>query len=310
MEICRLELTMKTINEIDLPPFAGSTIRGGFGNILKEICCIRPNGRCNDCMLRRHCAYTYIFESGWYFAEGDRQRSGVPQPFVLEPPVTTKREISDNEIHLGLLLFGEGINYLPYFITCFEKLGQRGLGKNRAVYRLNRVFDVFGSVELWDSSSGEIIKRPHTRTWKVYLKSASENGKVKRCEIHLVTPLRVKQEGRLQDQLNFDLLLRAIVRRWRLLCKYYASESANIDMDELFSLAQHVQSGTLNLRWKERERYSRRQDQRMMLGGMLGMMECEGDMEPFLPWLLLGQDLHVGKNSSFGLGKYILKCKK
>ena len=141
-----------------------------------------------------------------------------------------------------------------------------------------------------------------------YKRQAEQIGAVTRCQIELLTPLRVKQDGRLQDQISFDLLIRAIIRRWQLLCKYYSAEDyKSIETSEILSLAKNIPSGTLNLRWEEKERYSRRQGQRMIMGGMVGIMECEGNLEPFLPWLLLGQDLHIGKNASFGLGKYTVK---
>jgi hypothetical protein len=309
MQICKVELRLISKTTLQLPEFAGSTIRGAFGNILRETVCVQPNTKCQHCMLRNHCAYTYLFEGRWYFSSSTQPQSGVPQPFVFEPPIDGQTRSQGNEIQLGLLLYGDAINYLPYFTYCFERLGQWGLGRNRSRYGLDSVRDVFNDyMPITKGNTGEIMKKPQTRIWDDYLSRAVEIGTITRCQIELLTPLRVKQGGQLQNQFNFDLLIRAIIRRWNLLCKYYSYEDyKSIELTELLNLAKTIPSGTLNLQWEERKRYSRRQGQRMMMGGMMGIMECEGELESFLPWLLLGEDLHVGKNTSFGLGKYMVK---
>jgi hypothetical protein len=301
-----LQLIGKTA--LDLPEFAGSTIRGAFGNILKETVCVQPGTQCQHCVLSNRCIYTYLFEGEWYFSDGDRPQSGVPQPFVFEPP-TDQNALSEKETRLGLLLYGEAIDCLPYFTYCFARLGQWGLGRNRSIFELHGVRDLFNKDALITQGNKGIIKqKPKTKTWQDYNQQALCMGKTTLCQIELLTPLRVKQEGRLQNQVDFDLLIRAIIRRWQLLCKYYGSQGyKNIEVSEILEGAKMINSGTLNLRWQEKERYSRRQGQRMMMGGMVGIMECEGELEPFLPWLILGQDLHVGKNTSFGLGKYVIK---
>lgn len=306
MQISKVELKFSSNEKIDLPPFIGSTIRGAFGNILKETVCVQKNIDCRKCMLRNICTYTYLFESPWYFSDDDKPQAGVPNPFVFDASINHKLE---NNINLYILLYGRGINYLPYFVYCFKKLGENGLGANRIKLTLESVNDVFGNqTSLIDVNDPSIIKRkPVTKEWYDYVKEAEKIGIIKYCQINLITPLRVKQEGKLQDQLNFDLLFRAIVRRWLQLCKFYGKEFNYPELNILINKAKEIESGTLNLRWQERERYSRRQDQRMLLGGITGIMECEGDLKPFLPWLLLGQDLHIGKNTSFGLGKYQLK---
>lgn len=307
MEICRLELTLSSNEAQEMAPFTGSTMRGAFGNILKDTFCVEPRGRCPDCMLRNNCAYTYLFESAWYFSIGERPQSGVPQPYVFETKVNAGIKPGQAEIKLVLLLFGNSIVYLPVFLHCIKKIGQWGLGKNRISYQLERVEDLFGNKLIWNKDSTKMIIRPYTKTWDDYLQQTEKINNITRCQIELITPLRMKQEGHLQNQLEFNTILKAIIRRWNLLNKYYGNGQKNEENGELIKKAATIPSGTLNLHWQEMERYSRRQDQRMMLGGMMGIIECAGELKPFLPWLLLGEDIHIGKNSSFGLGKYQLK---
>ncbi len=42
----------------------------------------------------------------------------------------------------------------------------------------------------------------------------------------------------------------------------------------------------------------------MKMGGFMGEITYKGDFEPFRPYIRLGEHVHVGKGSSFGLGRY------
>ncbi|TMA55202.1 MAG: CRISPR system precrRNA processing endoribonuclease RAMP protein Cas6, partial [Deltaproteobacteria bacterium] len=72
--------------------------------------------------------------------------------------------------------------------------------------------------------------------------------------------------------------------------------------------AEQIETATSDLRWYDWERYSARQDVRMKLGGFVGRVTYRGDLQPFLPLLRLGEVVHVGKGTSFGLGKYVLEA--
>ena len=42
----------------------------------------------------------------------------------------------------------------------------------------------------------------------------------------------------------------------------------------------------------------------MKLGGLRGEITFEGDLSPFMPLLRLGEKVHVGQGTGFGLGGY------
>jgi CRISPR/Cas system endoribonuclease Cas6 (RAMP superfamily) len=70
--------------------------------------------------------------------------------------------------------------------------------------------------------------------------------------------------------------------------------------------AEVVATRSADLRWVDWERYSARQDDRMKLGGFVGTATFAGDLDVFMPFLRLGEVVHVGKCTAFGLGKYRL----
>ena len=41
----------------------------------------------------------------------------------------------------------------------------------------------------------------------------------------------------------------------------------------------------------------------MDFSGLLGTIEYEGRLTPFVPWLYAAQRLHIGRNTTFGMGK-------
>ncbi|MCE8429907.1 MAG: CRISPR system precrRNA processing endoribonuclease RAMP protein Cas6 [Candidatus Methanoperedens sp.] len=43
---------------------------------------------------------------------------------------------------------------------------------------------------------------------------------------------------------------------------------------------------------------------KLKMGGFLGEITFEGDLNEFMPFLKLGEYLHIGKGTVFGLGKY------
>ena len=72
---------------------------------------------------------------------------------------------------------------------------------------------------------------------------------------------------------------------------------------DAFGMAEQVTMASHRLRWEDWERYSTRQNTHMKLGGVVGPVRYHGPLGPFLPYLRLGEYIHVGKNTVFGLGQ-------
>ena len=125
---------LRATTDLDLPPYKGSTLRGAFGTVFKETVCVMDHRDCDRCILRLKCAYPYIFDTP--IPEGAtrmRKYERAPHPFIIEPPLETQQLYKPNEPFVfGLTLIGKAIDYLPYFIYAFERMGvHSGIGKGR-----------------------------------------------------------------------------------------------------------------------------------------------------------------------------------
>jgi len=120
------------------------------------------------------------------------------------------------------------------------------------------------------------------------------------------TPVRIKDEGDLAvAELPFSLLAKRLYERAVLLSHYHCRAEME-DVDKPLDGADKVRIKENRLRWYDWERYSARKG-KMKLGGLIGSITYEGDLERFLPLLRIGEYIHVGKAVVFGLGRYRIK---
>lgn len=58
---------------------------------------------------------------------------------MLEPPLEEKTVYEPGElISFTLMLIGEAIDYLPYFLATFDRMSQRGLGRGKGKFTFMR----------------------------------------------------------------------------------------------------------------------------------------------------------------------------
>ena len=298
----RFRLEMAAVDRLRLPPYKGSTFRGAFGHAFKKLVCIKRDLDCSTCLICDRCVYYYVFETP-FSGEGDpRGYAFAPHPFVIEPPEETRGMYEpDATFQVGLVLVGRALDSLPYFIYAFEEMGRRGVGTGRGKAALKRVIALSSGAEqcIYQADTGRLMP-----DYPVCVGPSNGEEIGTRLRLRLRTPIRLKAEGRYIHRINFALLVRALLRRTSDLARFHCGAELALDYRQWIEQAEKIRVAEVQVRWHDWERYSHRQERKITLGGLVGEVEFAGEWEPFLPLLRLGADLHVGKGTVFGLGRY------
>ena len=101
----------------------------------------------------------------------------------------------------------------------------------------------------------------------------------------------------------FHVLVRAMLRRVSSLLNCYGNGEPLLDYKSLVKRAREVSIAESDLQWFDWKRYSHRQDKSMLMGGMVGSIIYEGNIGEYLPLVDISSKVHIGKQTSFGLGK-------
>ncbi len=301
------EFILEAEEEIILPNFKGAAFRGLFGNVLRRIICALKKSSCDECPLRSACVYSYIFETYPTKEPPILNREKyikIPHPYIIEPPLEEKRLYKSGEsIIFNVILIGRATEYLPYFIYTFSECGKIGIGRERGKFILKRI--MVDEEEVYNSETKR-IKKLNDKHIEIKENNYNKDYEcTKNLKLKILTPVRIKHERKYINDLSFYVLIKSLLFRLSFLHYYHCNgEDTKFDHREVLAKAQEIKIKSQNLRWWDWERYSSRQKTRMRLGGIMGEVEYYGELGSFLPILKAGEIIHVGKNTSFGLGKY------
>lgn len=297
---------LKPKEKVLLPPYAGSTLRGGFGYAFKKVSCTIREKNCFDCLLKDKCPYSYIFKTPVpESSERMRKYPYAPHPFIITPPLEHKGEFLPEDIlAFQITLIGKAIEFLPYFIYTFEVLGEMGIGKDKGQYKLIKVnsLDNTDSEKEIYSVKDKILHSDFliTQAHRLSIPKLSE----KQLILRFITPTRIKYGGKYIKNLQFHILLRSLLRRFSSLSYFHCNQVLDLDFKKLIKEAASVKNMQNSIYWYDWQRYSTSQGVKMKLGGFKGEISFSGDLKDLLQFIILGQYIHVGKGTAFGLGKY------
>ncbi|MDW7774387.1 MAG: CRISPR system precrRNA processing endoribonuclease RAMP protein Cas6 [Desulfobulbaceae bacterium] len=289
--------------EARLPEYLGSALRGALGWSLKKTSCALRTRQCQSCILREQCAYAWIFETERYRDSNGRSVNARPHPFVLQPGEGTSgfRKAGD-QFDFSLLLIDRAIDYLPHIIFTLQRMGEGGIGAgNRSGmgrFRLDRVSA--GNEEIYNADE-EVLHKPE-ECEQLALETGAKTT-TREIEVQLLTPLRVKLGNELHDELPFHVLVRSGLRRIAALEEAYGGGEPNLDYRGIISRAELVETVKSSIKWREMLRFSNRQRQKVSLSGLTGAISYRGELDEFMPLLTYCENVHLGKQTVFGLGR-------
>ena len=261
-----LRVSLIALQRAELPPYLGSTLRGAIGQALLQ----------TD---KDACAFLYRNGESTDINKGQV----IVKPYMIIPPeiCTPQTVIEQGEsIAFEFLLFGNASEYVLSLILALEQIHRFGLGARRYPFYLS---------EIINSRTQRII-------WRQGNRLMSDMNVA-------VLPYYELPDGQLRKNLSFQTLIRNITNRVISIAERYGGWVDRTEVERIQSLAAEVQTVREELRVERMERYSNRINRKMDFSGLAGEVEYEGNLSPFVPWLTAAQRLHVGRNTTFGMGK-------
>jgi len=315
LEFVRLRMEATVTQGGQLPRFLGSTLRGALMATFRKMVCVTHLPECPPCLLRFQCPYPRFFEP---FASPDHPFAArlreMPRPFALEVPPPSDAPLNfrqGDSFVFRVVLWHDAATFLSYLVVATQRMLGQGLGKGEKVHAtLRRVIaeEKDGKEQLvYDASEG-LVRMDFPKVAAQEVMAASSPRRVRRLIVHFLTPVRIDIDKKLQNPLTFPALIKAANERGRALFWAYERTEPPWDGKKLLREAEKVVTVADEQTWLDLTRFSRRQKERLKIGGIVGWATFEGDdLRPFLPLLRLMEWVHIGKLATMGLGQISVK---
>ncbi len=310
-KIAFYRFVLKLTTPIKLPAYSGASFRGVFSETFKSMTCKFPGEKCTVCLQRSECPYYQIIENSDELSSLKLNRfRNPPKPFIIELPIQAKSEFLETgqELPINLILFGKILNYFPYFVINLKEMGKIGIDHGNGKYFLKRIEGinlVSGEIkELYSFMNEKIINENVSFYLTDFLQhNQLKNQLLKKIVIEFVSPTRIKSTGAFGNPLGFKIFIQTILTRITNIAYSYCEQTKLLNFRDLVNHASRIEIRSESKITDEKSTAAA-DKVKMFLGGYLGKIVYQGELNQFWPWLKVGELIHVGKNCAFGLGKF------
>lgn len=308
-----LRFQVEAATTVHLGAQAGAQLRGAFWNVLQEFAC-------NAAATRQDSTHTAYCPMCRLMARETMQHPrglNPPRPFAIQPPLGIYAEQDrlynfGERFHFGVSLFGETSDLFPYLCQAVYRMGAVGVGYGRGQFVLKAVQAVNPisrtTVDLMNGHT--ILPRSPVPITAAQIVTETQRLNPHSLRLRFLTPTQIIENG--SNPLRrprFVTLIARLLERCQALEEHYTADGERHLVWrerhlQLTQMAADVQPTQDNTRWVNVRSGSRRSGKMTDIGGFVGEVRFEGYLRPFLPWLLWGQSLHIGKNAVKGNGWY------
>ena len=291
-----------------LPAFAGGALRSTFGMVLRDFACATRAPTCEGCRVAQSCAYRELFDPLPPEAHALQRFSAIPAPYVFDLGEDRARHLAPGlPLTVGLTLIGRARRHLGLALLAIQRGAGGGLSRSDVRLDLRRVTAVGpdgAETVVLDEPGAAVRLHPYSARFEALPPPSGDA--THRIAFRLLSPTRLTQAGEPARPADLQprTLLMAIARRVSLLADFHGDGPLGFDFPDLAARAGQARFTRKTLRWQRLERWSSRQQRTMPFDGLVGDVEVEGSLGPFVPLIGFAARLNVGKHASFGLGRY------
>lgn len=284
--------------------WAGNYLRGALGDILLRTTCPH-NGRgsaehsalCPACWLLTH-----------RLDPGHARRA-----YSLVPPLPPREQVEPGQrFAFTLTLFGDGWQFVPYFVLAAAEMGREGAGVRRGHFTIRAITalnPLRQREEVILAPGDDLVKVPELAVvWSDALQ-ATPPAPGATVAVRFLTPTRLIDDQHLAKAPAFAIFFQRLLRRLDDLRAQFAGEAPRerAEVAALHAAADQVRLLTADVAWIELMPRSGRDQRHKPLSGLVGSAVYQADdWRPLWPYLLFGQGVQVGKNVTKGNGVYQL----
>jgi hypothetical protein len=303
-EFYRFRFRFHSAGTLYFPPYkSGNIVRGAFGNIFRKLVCIPTCRDAKICDVRSTCPYARVFEPQAACGEGPSGLADWPRPFVFRASHLDGSTVRQGEaFHFDVHIFDVRDPALAYFVMAFAQLAREGLGPGRARADISAVDQLDPSgltiARVFEGERG----RMGELTAPIAMDLSDVPGRVEQVRVRFVTPTELKSGHQVAERPEFGILFGRLRDRISTLRTLYGDGPLEIDFRALGQRAAEVRILRCELQRAAVDRLSTRTGQRHFLGGFVGEVEYEGNLDEFMPYLRLGSWVGVGRQTVWGKG--------
>lgn len=308
MKYLQILFKFKANDSISFPANPANTFRGALGFQLLRIACVQrktSNNGCRNCDLFRRCAYAKCYETARPHINGSNgeRHEDMPHLMVIDSGVPGLQTLpAGSEFSFKIILFGHGIETVPYIIVAARNAGLMGLTRQRIPCDLISVSENVSGSLIW-SDSDDHLQIPEAADLKI-LEPDLQKADSSCVNLKFITPVAFKDKrtGHPTLEPDFARIIGSLMRRYS---SFEASEGNELKWNfaEIARLARQVKLAAINAAPVYWERFSSRQSQRIPISGIIGQATYEGPIRPFFDLLQAGQIIRCGRATTFGQGR-------
>lgn len=267
LRILKLAFRIEVVATYHRQNFIGNKLRGAIGEAMVRLYGGEGDEENEDCIYRQ------VFKPIRISEEFDTQ----PAPFVLgvaeiDKPVLKKGE----KRNFYVTLFGDRVAYWKQLILSVIEAFKNSDKYFNKCFRLLEIYSVLEKKSLW--KGGEFLNEPFAAVWKDSLE-ATEGDETEIEIVFHTTPLTKNK-----DYPEFPDFMDAIFYRIGSIIDLYEEDNF------------WIRYGLLHRKPKV--------EMQVLKRGDCPILVYSGKIEDYLPYIDLGESLHIGKKTTYGFGEY------